>query len=255
MADATAWAYLSSGPREAVLERIIAENINVSGVYVTDPARWPRVRPTIALAERLRLPVHILRRADLAAPPPALRGAHCLSVGFGLILPPAFLAHIAVCLNAHATLLPKYAGARTLNWVIARGELESGVTVHIVDAGVDAGPIVLQRAFRLSPFETGRSLARKSRAFEPGVVVEALRKFEAEGIAAARPQDLVAGERLPDRTPAHSEIDPTRPLTELFDQIRAADADAYPAHFYVAGEKVCVKLWRPDKPADEADLV
>jgi hypothetical protein len=36
---------------------------------------------------------------------------------------------------------------------------------------------------------------------------------------------------------------------------RAADPDNYPAHFFVDGQKVCVRLWRPEKPANEEDLV
>lgn len=245
--------YLSSGPREAVLKRLIDSGHEIGGVFVADPARWPKVASTVGLAKSANLPVTILKRADLLSPPESLRDTVCLSVGFGLILPPAFLRHIRVCINVHGTLLPKYPGARSLNWVIARGETQSGVTVHIVDAGVDTGPIVLQRAFPLSPFETGASLARKTRDFEPQVVVDALARFEKHGPAIAKAQ--TAGERLPDRVPNHSRIDPNKSLIDLIDAIRAADPDHYPAFFDYKGAKVCIRLWRADKPADEDDLL
>lgn len=246
--------YLSSGAREAVLRRLLDSSHQIGGVFVTDPERWPKIAPTVALAKSSNLPVTILRRADLSSPPSALRDATCLSVGFGLILPRTFLQHIRICLNVHGTLLPKYPGARSLNWVIARGETQSGVTVHIVDEGIDTGPVILQRSFPLSPFETGASLARKTREFEPQVVVDALDLFEQQGTAIAKPQ---TGEpvNLPDRVPEHSRIDPNKPLTELIDTIRAADPDCYPAYFDYKGAKICVRLWRAEKPDRESDLI
>jgi methionyl-tRNA formyltransferase len=246
--------YLSSGPREGVLRRLLASRHEVAGVFVTDPDRWPKVAPTVAIAKSEHLPLAVLKRTDLFAPPAALRDAVCLSVGFAFILPPEFLRYVRVCLNVHGTLLPKYPGARSLNWVIARGETQSGVTVHLVDEGVDSGPIVLQRSFVLSPFETGASLARKTREFEPQVVIEALDLFEREGLVIAKPQ---TGQRveLPDRIPAHSRIDPNKPLNELIDTIRAADPVHYPAFFEYGGAKICIRLWRAEKPAGEEDLL
>jgi methionyl-tRNA formyltransferase len=247
--------YFSSGRREAVLARLLADRVDIGGVYVTDPIRWPKVAATIALARSEGLPVTILSRANLQEPPEELRGAVCLSVGFGLILPSAFLNHVAVCLNVHGTLLPDFPGARSLNWVIASGQTMSGVTVHVVDNGIDTGPIVLQRDFPLSPFETGASLARKTLELEPEVVSDALALFEAQGLAAVRVQERSGAQSFPDRTPEHSRIDPRRPLLELIDEIRAADPERYPAFFEYAGAKVCIRLWRPKKPDNEHDLI
>jgi methionyl-tRNA formyltransferase len=255
MTSGPRWAYLSSGPRVAVLKRLISEGFDISGVYVTDPERWPRVASTVSYAREVGLPVRVLKRADLLVPPDELRDAYCLSVGFGFILPKAFLKHIRVCLNVHGTLLPKYPGGRSLNWLLANGDQENGVTVHIVDEGVDTGPIVLQRAFKLSNFESSASLFRKTLAFEPDVVADALRRYLQEGPSCATPQALNPAVRFPDRLPGHSEIDPEKSLASLFNQIRAADPDRFPAYFYVDGQKVCVRLWRPDKPADECDLI
>ncbi|HEV2547561.1 MAG TPA: formyltransferase family protein [Stellaceae bacterium] len=247
--------YFTSGPRERVFDAVLDAGHEVAALYVTDPARWPKVAPTVQRAEARRIPVRIVGRRDLEGPVGELRGAVCLSVGFGLIFPARFLSAVGACLNVHGTLLPKYAGARTLNWVIACGERESGVTVHLVDEGVDTGPVLLQRMFPLSPYETGRSLARKTLEFEPPVVVEALSLFARNGVVVARAQDTTEVTRFPDRRPEHSELDPRQPLAMLYDQIRAADAERYPAYFYVNGEKVCVRLWRPDKSDDEHDLV
>ncbi len=248
------WHYFSSGPREAVLQRLIHDDIKIAAVYVTDPEKWPKVKPTVILAEKLGLPVTVLRRQNLSEPSAELRNAACLSVGFGFIFPAAFLRHVGPCLNVHGTLLPDYPGARSLNWVIANGEKQSGVTVHMIDQGVDTGPIILQESFSLSPFETGTSLVQKTREFEPQVVVKALRLFTEKGATGARQQGF-SGKRFADRKPEHSEIDPNRPLIELVNDIRAADPENYPAYFYLHGQKVCIRLWRPDRPSDEKGLL
>ena len=246
--------YFSSGPRHRVLEAILKAGHQIEKIYVTDPERWPKVRPTIALAEQYGIPLRVLPKREVVSLADDVRGRLCLSAGFAYLFPKETINAASLMLNVHGTLLPKYAGARTLNWVVARREASSGVTVHRIDQGVDTGPILLQRAFPLSPFETGVSLARKTLEFEPAVVVDALKMLET-GQARFQNQDAQNVERLPDRTPEHSEVDPSKSLLELFSAIQAADPDHYPAHFYVHGQRVCIRLWRPDKPADEADLI
>lgn len=246
--------YLTSGPRERVLSAILDAGHEVNAVVVTDPQRWPKVQGTIDVAERRGIPIHIGSRGRLDDIAPLVRGRVGLSAGFAYILPKAVIAEAETFLNVHGTLLPKYRGARTLNWVLANGETETGVTVHSMDEGVDTGPILLQRAFPLSRFESAVSLARKTYEFEPDVVLEALAMLEG-GTARFEPQEPIDVPQCPDRTPEHSQIDPSRPLSESFDAIRAADPDNYPAYFFHEGERVCIRMWRPDKPDEEHDLI
>ena len=246
--------YFSSGPRHRVLAAVLKAGHVVRGVFVTEAGRWPKVEATVDLARQHGLPVRVIRRQDLDDLSTTLAGQICRSAGFAYLFPPTFIASVRLCLNVHGTLLPRYAGARTLNWVLESGDTMSGVTVHQVDAGIDSGPILLQRTFPLSVFDTARSLARKTLEFEPGVVVEALALYES-GRATFSPQDLSGVTRYPDRIPEHSEIDPGHPLRDLYDKIRAADPERFPAYFYVAGERVCVKLWRPEKSTYEADMI
>lgn len=247
--------YFSSGPRERVLAALLDAGHEIEAVYATSPARWPKVAPTLELARRHAIPVRLLSRRDLRALGPEIAGSLCLSAGFAYILPPEVFQAARLFLNVHGTLLPHYRGGRTLNWVIARGETRSGVTVHAIDAGIDTGPVLLQRAFDLSPFDTGASLYRKTLEFEPQVVLDALARLAEEGEAALRPQAAGPVERLPDRTPEHSRIDPTRPLVDLIDAIRASDPERFPAFFEWHGQTLCIRLWRPDKPEGEADML
>jgi methionyl-tRNA formyltransferase len=247
--------YFSGGPREKVLSRILADGHRVRGVFVNDPERWPKVIATIEMARAACLPVTVVTsKSELMAISEIVADGICFSAGFAYLFPKGFLNRVRVCINVHGSLLPKYAGARTLSWCIEDGELESGVTVHLVDEGIDTGPILLQQSFSLSPFETTRSLARKTGDLEPETVSEALRLYESNGAAAFKKQQSSLPVR-PNRVPEHSMLDPKQSLADLFNKIRAADPEHYPAHFYVGGQKVCVRLWRPEKPSDESDLV
>ena len=246
--------YFSSGPRERVLRAIIEAGHTVLGVFVTDPDVWPKVQPTVDIAKRRGIPVRIVTKDTLVKVADLVGGQVCLSAGFAYLFPEQFIQSTKICLNVHGTLLPKYRGARTLNWVIENGDPESGVSVHQIDTGVDSGPILLQRSFPVSIFDTGRSLYRKTIEFEPGVVVEAVALYES-GKAVFSPQEDPAVVRHPDRVPEHSEVDAALPLQSLYNKIRAADPERFPAYFYVGGEKVCITLWRPSKAPQEADLV
>src|SRR5262249_57497011 len=65
---------------------------------------------------------------------------------YGRILPDWMLnAPRHGCVNVHSSLLPKYRGAAPINWAIARGERETGVTIMRMDAGLDTGPVLLKR--------------------------------------------------------------------------------------------------------------
>src|SRR5262249_19969279 len=239
--------YFSGGPRLRVLEALIAAGHQVMEVIVNDPSRWPKVQPTIDLTKKLGVPVTVgSRKAELPALADRLRGRMWFSDGFEYVFPQSFLDPVGLCLNVHGSLLPKYPGARTLSWAIENGETQSGVTVHKVDGGVDTGPILFQRSFELSPFETTQSLARKTAAIEPQVVVDALAKYEKLGQAAFAAQPAEHAVPLPNRVPQHSQVDPSRSLLELFNKVRAANPKLYPAYFYLHGEKVCVHMWRPD---------
>jgi methionyl-tRNA formyltransferase len=248
--------YFTGGPRERVLEAIVNEGHRITHVYANDPARWPKVIPTLEFAKRNGIPASIVaNKLALSEVLEEVRGRICFSAGFNYLFPGFFLEAVRACINVHGSLLPRYKGARTLAWAIEEGETKSGITVHRVDAGMDTGDILLQRAFELSPFETTRSLARKTSELEPQVVVEALELFEMQEFNCAKPQEQLQLQEWPNRLPHHSELDPSLPLTQLVNKIRAADEVHYPAYFFHHGEKVCVKIWRPEKPDDESDLV
>ena len=80
-------------------------------------------------------------------------------VAYGQILPPAILdlpRH--GCLNVHTSLLPKYRGAAPIQWAIANGDSETGVTIMKMDPGLDTGPILSQRRTPIDSGDDSQSL-------------------------------------------------------------------------------------------------
>ena len=80
-------------------------------------------------------------------------------VAYGRILPGTFLnAFPGGAINVHFSLLPKYRGAAPVNWAIVNGETETGVTTMEMDAGLDTGAILLQKATAIDDTETAVGL-------------------------------------------------------------------------------------------------
>ena len=108
---------------------------------------------------------------------------------YGKILPPPILdlpPH--GCINVHASLLPKYRGAAPIQWAIADGEAETGITVMQVSQQMDAGAILLQKATPITHSETGGSLHDKLAVLGAEALREALALFRQDKLV-ARPQD------------------------------------------------------------------
>jgi len=94
---------------------------------------------------------------------------------FGQILPQAVLdipPHGS--LNIHASLLPRWRGAAPINAAIRAGDAESGITIMKMDAGLDTGPILTQRAIPLASDETAQTLHDKLARLGADLLIETL---------------------------------------------------------------------------------
>jgi len=108
---------------------------------------------------------------------------------FGQILPREILeTPRRGCLNVHPSLLPKYRGAAPINWTIIRGEKKTGVTIMLMDEGMDTGDILAQEKTLIAPEETSGVL--HARLAEMGAAL-LLRTIEMimSGAAERIPQD------------------------------------------------------------------
>jgi methionyl-tRNA formyltransferase len=117
-------------------------------------------------------------------------GPECLVVAaYGQILPPQLLRLPEHgCINVHASLLPKYRGAAPINWAIINGEDQTGVSIMLMDEGVDSGAILAQAAIPIEPQDTAGSLHDKLARLGGELLLATLTQVE-EGRLAPRPQD------------------------------------------------------------------
>ncbi|MFQ5814121.1 MAG: methionyl-tRNA formyltransferase, partial [Anaerolineae bacterium] len=96
-----------------------------------------------------------LRQPDVAAELEDLAPDVIVVAAYGQILPAQVLAiPPRGCLNVHASLLPKYRGAAPVAAAILAGEEETGVTIMLMDEGMDTGPILSQATCAISPQDT-----------------------------------------------------------------------------------------------------
>lgn len=98
-----------------------------------------------------------------------------VSAGFMRILGPAFVdAFAGRIINTHPALLPSFAGAHGVRDALAYGVKVTGCTVHLVDHGVDTGPILAQQAVAVLPDDDEESLHERIKIIERTMLVETL---------------------------------------------------------------------------------
>lgn len=89
------------------------------------------------------------------------------AIGWMYILSPWFIAQWKHrILNVHPSLLPKFPGAHAHEDVLAAGEQESGMTIHLMDEGVDTGPILVQKTCPVLPGDTPETLKARVQELE-----------------------------------------------------------------------------------------
>jgi methionyl-tRNA formyltransferase len=139
-------------------------------------------------------------------------------VAFGQILPPAVLDVPARgSINVHASLLPRYRGAAPVAWAIIRGERETGITTFRMDAGMDTGPMLLQRKTPIGPDEAAGELAERLAALGADVLLETLDRLET---LTPRPQDSGAATLAPRLRKEDGLLDWAESATSLAARVR-----------------------------------
>lgn len=104
-------------------------------------------------------------------------------VAYGKIIPQAILDVVnGQVLNVHPSLLPKYRGPSPLQFALLNAEKETGVTIMLLDAGMDTGPILSQEKISLDTSETLISLVKKVHTIGPKLLYQTIQKFLAQTI-------------------------------------------------------------------------
>ncbi len=146
----------------------------------------------LARAERAGVPTFVERVTDhpdrsgwdaaLTARVAGFAPQLVVGAGFMRILGPAFLAAFSDrVVNTHPALLPSFPGAHAVRDAVAYGVTVTGCTCHLVDAGVDTGPIIAQRAVEVLPADTEGSLHERIKVLERAMLVECVGRMAREG--------------------------------------------------------------------------
>jgi methionyl-tRNA formyltransferase len=170
-----------------------------------------QIPPVKQLATKLNLPIlqperlknnHELRALLEEVAPDAI-----IVVAYGRIIPQWMLdlpRHGNI--NVHGSLLPKYRGAAPIQWAVANGETETGVTTMLLDAGLDTGNTLLFHSLPIGPDATSPELYPQLSPIGASLLLQTLSCLE-HGTISPQPQDNAAATLAPILTREDGRID------------------------------------------------
>ncbi len=179
--------------------------------------------PVKSAASTLGLQVHQpvrIRRPEVVEQLSALKPHLMVVVGYGQIIPQSIidLPRYGI-LNVHASLLPKYRGAAPIQWAIANGETETGVTIMQIDAGLDTGDMLLKASVRIHPDETAPELSARLAPLGAQLLLEVIDEIETGRVHREKQRDAEAT-YAPILKKEDGRIDWLRPAPQIYNRLR-----------------------------------
>ena len=179
------------------LAALVEAGHEVAAVYSQPPRRAGRGQkerpsPVYAWAEEHGLPVRTprtLRDEGAQAEFAALNLDAAIVAAYGLILPlPVLEAPRLGCINVHASLLPRWRGAAPIQRAILAGDTETGISIMMMEEGLDTGPVLRMESLPIGPEMTAGELHDALAALGGCMIAPVLADFEA-GHIVPEPQD------------------------------------------------------------------
>ena len=136
----------------------------------------PSAVKSVALQHGLPvMQVQSLKLPEAQAPLRAVAADLMIVAAYGLILPQAVLEIPRLgCLNIHASLLPRWRGAAPIQRALLAGDLETGITMMQMDAGLDTGALLLQKNLAITMTDTAQTLHDRLAALGAASLLETL---------------------------------------------------------------------------------
>ena len=210
------------------LRALHAAGHRIAAVYCQPPkpaGRGYALRPCAvqvaaeALGLAVRAPARLRRDVAEQEAFAALGLDAAVVAAYGLILPPAMLeAPRLGCLNIHASLLPRWRGAAPIQAAVLAGDVETGVTIMQMDAGLDTGPMLLREAVPIEATTTSAELHDVLAELGARLVLRALKEHPTPV-----PQPDVGVTYAPKLTREAARIDWTQGAAAIERQVRAFD--------------------------------
>jgi methionyl-tRNA formyltransferase len=237
------------------LEALLEAGHEIGAVFTQPDRRKGRGKrvappPVKPVAEARNLPVVQPRRVREPDTQEALRRLAPelqVVVAFGQIIPRSVIDIAPLgTVNVHASLLPRLRGAAPVQWAIANGDRETGVSTMMIDEGLDTGPVLLQRSTPIGPEETAPDLEPRLALLGAEVLIETVRGL-GEGTLRATPQDDDQATFAPLLKKEDGRLDWSRPAAELHCRIRGFQP--WPGTFTsLAGRTLKILRARPAPP-------
>jgi len=142
-------------------------------------------------------------------------------------------------INIHGSLLPKYRGRTPHVWAIINGEIETGITAHLIDDKLDNGQIIEQIKIPIHSSDTGANILEKFSEKYPTLVDSILEKIN-NGSLSFTPQDSIQASYFGKRTPEDGKINWQWSRERIYNWIRA-QAKPYPGAFtFIEEQKIII---------------
>jgi methionyl-tRNA formyltransferase len=163
-----------------------------------------------------------LNQPELPAVLQELKPDLLITAAYGLILPRWLLSLPQYgCWNLHASLLPRWRGASPINQAILHGDLETGISLMQMEAGLDTGPVLAQVATPIGLEENAGELHDRLAPMAAELLLGALHELDSGKPPAAEPQDDGLATHAPLIVRADALLDWRRPADALVRQVRA----------------------------------
>jgi phosphoribosylglycinamide formyltransferase-1 len=152
---------------------------NIAGVRALERAERAGIPQAVFALEDYASRVE--RDLEMAAWLEGHRARLVVCAGYMHLLTPAFLARFPDrVVNVHPSLLPAFPGTHAVADALAAGVAETGVTVHVVDEGIDTGRVLVQEPVPIRPGDTEESLLERLHEVEHRLLPAAARRLLAE---------------------------------------------------------------------------
>ena len=211
------------------LRRLAVEGYAIAAVY-TQPdrpaGRGRRLTPPPVKTAALAMGLPVRQPESLRDPSPLAELASLhpevgIGVAYGQILRQEVLAIPAKgVLNLHPSLLPRHRGASPIPAAILSGDPETGVSIILMDPGMDSGPILAQRSLPIEDQDTTGTLAEKLALLAASLLAETLPGWLRDEID-PQPQDHSLATKTPLLKKEHGAIDWSLPAVQTWRQVRA----------------------------------
>jgi methionyl-tRNA formyltransferase len=209
--------------------------------------RGMKLLPSATAAAALKLGLRIekpptLKSADVQLMLKSVGAEVMIVAAYGLILPQAVLDIPARgCLNIHGSLLPRWRGAAPVQRAIEAGDIETGIAIMQMDAGLDTGDVLLEKRLPIADAETSATLFVKLSTLGSAAIVEVLTELQK---LIPRPQSAEGMTYAKKIEKSESKIDFSLPADVIERKLRAFDPfPGCEATITNGDEKSTLKIW------------